>query len=89
MQDKDNNASAAIYRAVSKYIALDTIDEEQKEKMILKSMKISAVHTLDTIRQVLEDDSYDDPECFERVDALIMLFYRELGINIHRHTELE
>lgn len=53
------------------------------------AMESRAIRTLEAIRQVLEDDRYDDSECYERVDALVMLFYRELGIRIDRHEEQE
>lgn len=52
-------------------------------------MESLAIQTLEQIYQVLENDDYDDPECFERVDALVMLFFKELGININRHSELD
>lgn len=56
--------------------------------VIEQAMESRAIRTLEAIRRVLEDDSYDDPECFERVDALVTLYFRELEIRINRHNEV-
>lgn len=79
----------ALYHATEKYIALGTVSSEQRERIIQQTMENLAVQTLEAIRGVLEDQSYDDPECFERVDALVMLFFQKLEVNIDRHNELE
>ncbi len=86
---KKNHVPRALYCTVGDYVRLETLSEEQEEKIIRRAMESLAIQTLEQIYQVLENDDYDDPECFERVDALVMLFFKELGININRHSELD
>ena len=77
------------YDATAKYIALDTLRMQQKQEIIRRAMESRAIRTLEAIRWVLENDQFDDPECFERVDALVMTFFQELEINVNRHNELD
>lgn len=79
----------ALYETAGKYIDLKTVSAQQQQNIIQQTMEKLAVQTLEAIRSVLEDQSYDDPECFERVDALVMLFFRKLEVKIDRHNELE
>lgn len=79
---------AALYHASLGQMVLDYV-ERIHPTVIENAMESRAVRTLEAIRRVLEDDSLDDPECFERVDALVMLYFRELEIKINRHNELE
>lgn len=88
MTQRDDETAEGLYyaslgKAVLEYTGL--IHPEVMEK----AMESRAVRTLEAIRRVLEDERYDDPECFERVDALVMLYYRELGVSVNRHNELE
>lgn len=89
MMERNYDVPAALYHSIGKYIVLDTISERQERKIIQKAMELRAVRTLEDIRCVLEDKTLDDPECFYRIDALVMLYFRELEINIDRHNELE
>lgn len=77
-----------LYHEVMGQMMLDYV-EHIHPTVIEKAMENRAIRTLEAIRRILEDDSYNDPECFERVDALVMLFFKELGININRHSELD
>ncbi|MCI9243590.1 MAG: hypothetical protein HFF43_09425 [Lawsonibacter sp.] len=52
-------------------------------------MESRAVRTLEAIRCILENDKFSDPECFERIDSLVMLFFKELDVKINRHNELD
>lgn len=55
--------------------------------VIENAMESRAIRTLEAIRQVLEDDSYGDPECVQQVDDLIQLFFQELDIKIERQKD--
>lgn len=57
--------------------------------LIEDAMERRAIQTLEAIRCVLENDSLNDAACYERIENLIRLFYRELGIKIDRHNETE
>ncbi|MCI8304744.1 MAG: hypothetical protein HFF52_08965 [Lawsonibacter sp.] len=85
--ERDYHVPSALYHFTAKYIAMDTINEEKKQEIIQNIMESKAVRTLEAIRCILEDDRYSDPECFEIVDALITLYFRELEVKINRHTE--
>ena len=52
-------------------------------------MESRAVRTLGAIRCILENDKFSGPECFERIDSLVMLFFKELDVKINRHNELD
>lgn len=86
--DERNIAATALYHASLGKMVLDYA-ERTDTAVIERAMENRAIRTLEAIRRVLEDDRYDDPECFERVDALVMLYFRELEIRINRHNELE
>ena len=40
--------------------------------------------TLRAIRDILEDDTLEDPECVQRIDAILSAFYLKLGAEVHR-----
>ena len=52
-------------------------------------MESRAVRTLEAIRCILENDKFSDPECFERIDSLLLQFFKELDVKINRHNELD
>lgn len=47
-----------------------------------------ALLLLKEIQSILNDDTYDDPECFYRIDAIVTAFHRA-GLSTDRHWELE
>ena len=79
----------ALYETAGQYIDLKAVSAQQQQNIIQQTMEKLAIQTLEAIRSVLEDRSCDDPECFERVDALVKLFFQKLEVNIDRHNELE
>ncbi len=52
----------------------------------LPALENRAVQTLEAIRCILENNRLSDPECVQRVDGLIRLFYQELDIKIERQS---
>lgn len=86
---EQQNVPRALYCAVGNYIALDSISEEQKEKIISSAMERLAIQTLEDIRQILEDTRFDDPTCFQRIDGLVTTFYQKLNIASKRRQALE
>lgn len=87
-EKRGNDISVALYHTALGKMVLD-YTERIHPTVIEKAMNSRAIQTLEAIRRVLEDKTFDDPECFYRIDALVMLFFRELEINIDRHNELE
>lgn len=47
-----------------------------------------AVRLVEEIKAILDDDTLDDPECFERIELFIKAFYHH-GIPNRRHSEYE
>ena len=46
---------------------------------LLAAMDSAALETLRAIRDILEDDTLEDPECVQRIDAILSAFYLKLG----------
>lgn len=47
-----------------------------------------AVRILSEIKKVLDNKSLDDPECFDRIEAIVNIFFRA-GLSTRRHEECE
>ena len=54
------------------------------ERFMAGCVDSEAVRVLSEIKQVLDDPSLDDPECFYRIDSIVDVFYRA-GLSIRRH----
>ena len=50
----------------------------------LAAMDSATLETLRAIRDILEDDTLEDPECVQRIDAILSAFYLKLGAEVHR-----
>lgn len=59
-------------------------DEESNVLQRIKELDSKAVQILEEIRAILDDDTIDDPECFERIDRLVSLYNRN-DIGTVRH----
>ena len=46
------------------------------------------MRVLSEIKQVLDDPSLDDPECFYRIDSIVDVFY-QAGLSTRRHEGCE
>ena len=73
----------ALYQAVVGKMVLEHM-ERVHPTVISQAVENRAVQTLEAIRCVLENDRLSDPECVQRVENLIRLFYQELDIKIGR-----
>lgn len=51
---------------------------------VIRETETRAVKALEEIRDVLNDDSYSDRECFYQIDAIVSIL-AGLGIYTHRH----
>lgn len=59
-------------------------DEESNVLQRIKELDSKAVQILEEIQAILDDDTIDDPECFERIDRLVSLYNRN-DIGTVRH----
>lgn len=71
------------------HAAVGKIVMEHMERLhptvISSAVESRAVQTLEAIRCVLENNRLSDPQCVQRIDNLIALFFRELDIKIERN----
>lgn len=85
MDEKNYDAPTALnYTAVGKIV----MDHMQRvhPAIISAAVESQAVQTLEAIRCVLNNDRLDDPECYQRIDSLVTLFFQELDIKTSRHS---
>lgn len=83
-RDSYDVPTALYYAAVGKMV-LDHM-ERVHPTVISNAVESQAVQTLEAIRCILANDRLDDPECYQRIDSLVTLFFRELEINTGRHS---
>ena len=74
--------TALCHAAVGKLV-LDHM-EGLHPAVISQAVESQAVQTLEAIRCILENDRLSDPECVQRVENLVRLFFQELDIKIER-----
>lgn len=74
--------TALCHAAVGKLV-LDHM-ERLHPAVISQAVESQAVQTLEAIRCILENDRLSDPECVQRVENLVRLFFQELDIKIER-----
>ena len=53
-------------------------------KEAVTEMERDALCILEKIRKILNDDSLDDPDCFQRIELIVNTFYTN-GIDTSRH----
>ena len=58
--------------------------EEEKLLSLYREVDGEALRVLEEIRSVLDDDTLEDPDCFERIEAIVKTFYAH-DISTNRH----
>ncbi len=81
----ERDTPTALYHAVVGRMVLEHM-ERVHPTVISQAVENRAVQTLEAIRCILENNRLSDPECVQRVDGLIRLFYQELDIKIERQS---
>lgn len=81
----ESHIPTALYHAVVGKMVLDHM-ERVHPTVISQAVENRAVQTLEAIRCVLENDRLEDQECWQRIDNLVALFFRELDVKIDRHS---
>ena len=51
-------------------------------------MESNALSLLEEIRAILADDTLSDPECFYKIDEIVMAFYHA-GVSLDRHCQAD
>ena len=78
----ERDTPTALYHAVVGRMVLEHMERVHPSQAV----ENRAVQTLEAIRCILENNRLSDPECVQRVDGLIRLFYQELDIKIERQS---
>ena len=63
---------------------LNLLDDQQ----IASMSERSAISLLCQIKEILDDDTLDDPTCFQRMDAIVTAF-QDAGLSTRRHWACE
>ena len=79
----EHDVPTALYHAAVGKMVLDHM-ERVHPSVISSAVESRAVQTLEAIRCILENDRLSDPECVQRVENLVRLFFQELDIKIER-----
>ncbi len=75
---KDELYARAIGWEVLEYL------RKEHPRSVADDIESNALRILEKIQSILNDDTLDDPECFERIDAIVRTFYAN-GISTDRH----
>lgn len=62
--------------------------EKVSPDLISQQAETDALALIAEIRDILHDESLSDPDCFQRIDALVTAFY-QAGLPTPRHWETE
>ena len=54
--------------------AMRYLKQTETIRKIARETEKKAMEALEEIRRVLNDDSLEDPECFQRIDAIVDLY---------------
>lgn len=82
----EQTAKQLCANAIGKYIImyLDSLAEGE----IAALAESQALSLINQIREILDDQTLDDPTCFQRIDAIVDAFLAS-GIPTQRHIECE
>ena len=58
--------------------------EEKRLQALRQEVDSDALRVLEKIQCILNDDTLDDPDCFERIELIVRTFYAN-GISTNRH----
>jgi len=57
---------------------------EDQLRELRQEVNHDALQVLEKIQCILDDDTLDDPECFERIESIVKVFYAN-NISTSRH----
>lgn len=70
---ESNTYEALVAQAIGREV-LRYLRQEEPLKRIAEESESKAVQVLREIQAVLDDDTPEDPECFQRIDAIVDLY---------------
>ena len=77
---------AGLYHAAVGKMVVEHM-ERVHPAVISHAMESQADQTLEAIRCILNNDRLEDRDCCKRIEALVQLFFQELGVRTGRHRE--
>lgn len=60
------------------------LKQEETIQKVARETEKRAIEVLEEIRRILNDDSLEDPECFQRIEAILTVL-EEAGLFTTRH----
>lgn len=82
--NEDFKIGEELYARAIGWMVLQHLKEENVLKSVPKMMENNALQILHKIKQILDDDSLDDQECFEQIEQIVETFLAN-GIQTTRH----
>ena len=73
-----------LYARAIGWMVLQHLKEENVLKSVPKMMENNALQILHKIKQIFDDDSLDDQECFEQIEQIVETFLAN-GIQTTRY----
>lgn len=62
--------------------------ESLSPSAVFQQAERNAFSLISEIRDILNDETLSDPDCFEQIDAIVTAFY-QAGLSTSRHQEVE
>ena len=62
----------------------DALSTPEIKAAMDRAVELKSYHTLVKIKQIIEDESLEDPECFQRIEAILTAL-ENAGIFTSRH----
>lgn len=57
---------------------------EEHLSRLIQNVELDALRTLDQIKLILNDETLNDPECFQKIEAIVEIFHKN-GLSTFRH----
>lgn len=58
--------------------------KEEHPEVLPRDVECDAIHVLEKIKTILDDNTLDDPDCYKRIDRVVRTFYAN-GLGTTRH----
>ena len=83
---ENNDVPMGLYNAALGQLVRDYVSSLPQEQIDSAAQTLAA-QLLWEIYEILENPSLEDPECLQRIDAIVSAYYARLGLRSRRHLE--
>ena len=64
--------------------ALRYLNSEENLSRLIQNAELDALRVLDQIKRILDNEALNDPECFQKIEAIVEIFHKK-GLSTFRH----